>query len=193
VVTEAGFGADIGMEKFFNIKCRQSGLTPNCAVIVATVRALKMHSGDAPTVKAGAPLSSVYKEENLELLKQGCSNLLVHIRNAKRYGVEVVVAINRFATDTPAEVELIRQLALEAGAYDAVGTNHWSQGGAGAIELGNAVMSACKHSRAEGTGNFKVNRCYSYSIACSALLRLSCVSTAALYLCSACNAHVELR
>jgi methylenetetrahydrofolate dehydrogenase (NADP+) / methenyltetrahydrofolate cyclohydrolase / formyltetrahydrofolate synthetase len=171
------FGADIGMEKFFNIKCRQSGLIPNCAVIVATVRALKMHSGNAPTVTAGAPLPSVYKEENLELLKQGCSNLLVHIRNAKRYGVEVVVGINRFTTDTPAEVELIRQLAIEAGAYDAVGTNHWSQGGAGAIELGNAVMSACKHSRTQGTSNFKVHTlcehisCY----ACSDNMPVACI------------------
>lgn len=104
-VTEAGFGADIGMEKFFNIKTRYSNKKPGCAVIVATVRALKMHGG-GPPVKGGQPLDIVYRQENLELLERGCSNLKVHITNALRYGVKVVVAVNGFSSDTPAEVEV---------------------------------------------------------------------------------------
>ncbi|MBP6473057.1 MAG: formate--tetrahydrofolate ligase [Chloroflexi bacterium] len=143
VLTEAGFGADIGMEKFFNIKCRYSGLAPNCVVLVATIRALKMHGG-GPKVVAGRPLASAYTEENLELLEAGCSNLRVHIRNAVRFGVPVVVAVNRFKDDTDAEIEVVRRIAKEAGAQDAVMTNHWAEGGAGAVELGKAVMAACE-------------------------------------------------
>ncbi|RMH00628.1 MAG: formate--tetrahydrofolate ligase [Chloroflexi bacterium] len=143
VITEAGFGADIGMEKFFNIKCRYSGLIPNCVVLVATIRALKMHGG-GPKVVAGKPLDPAYTEENLELLEAGCSNLRAHIRNARQYGVPVVVAINRFQTDTDAEIELVRRIAIEAGAEDAVMTDHWAQGGAGAVALGEAVMAACQ-------------------------------------------------
>lgn len=143
VVTEAGFGADIGMEKFFNIKCRYSGLVPNCVVLVATIRALKMHGG-GPRVRAGAPLDPAYTEENLDLLAAGCSNLTAHIRNARRFGVPVVVAVNRFHTDTDDEVALVREHALAAGASDAVMSDHWAQGGAGAVDLGRAIMQACE-------------------------------------------------
>src|SRR5580700_1676858 len=135
VLTEAGFGADMGMEKFFNIKCRYSGLTPDCVVLVATIRALKMHGG-GPKVVAGQPLAHAYLEENLELLDKGCSNLIRMIANAKTFGIPVVVAINKFKNDTDAEVELVRKLAIAAGAEDAVMSNHWAQGGAGAVELG---------------------------------------------------------
>ncbi len=142
VLTEAGFGADIGMEKFFNIKCRYSGLVPNCVILVATIRALKMHGG-GPKVVAGKVLDQAYIEENLELLEAGCSNLAVHVRNARRFGVPVVVAVNRFHTDTDAEVDLVRRKAIEAGAYNAVPSSHWMEGGAGSVELGEAVIEAC--------------------------------------------------
>lgn len=143
VVTEAGFGADIGMEKFFNIKCRASGLKPKCAVIVATVRALKMHGG-GPAVSAGKPLAAEYIEENTELVTKGVANLVKHIQNAKKFGVNVVVAINKFKNDTDAEIEIIRNESLKAGAYDAVMSNHWAEGGAGAANLGIAVQKACE-------------------------------------------------
>ncbi len=142
VLTEAGFGADIGMEKFFNIKCRYSGLIPNCVVLVATIRALKMHGG-GPKVVAGAPLAPAYTEENLELLEAGCTNLVKHVENAVGFGVPVVVAINRFKDDTDAEVALVRRAALAAGAEDAVMSNHWADGGAGSVDLGRAIMAAC--------------------------------------------------
>ncbi|MFM2125949.1 MAG: formate--tetrahydrofolate ligase, partial [Acidobacteriota bacterium] len=143
VLTEAGFGADMGLEKFFNIKCRYSGLTPDCVVLVATVRALKMHGG-GPKVVAGKPLAHEYTNENLELLEKGCSNLMRHVENAKQFGIPVVVAVNRFKDDTPAELELIRKKAKEAGAEDAVTTNHWAEGGLGAVDLAHAVVAACK-------------------------------------------------
>jgi methylenetetrahydrofolate dehydrogenase (NADP+)/methenyltetrahydrofolate cyclohydrolase/formyltetrahydrofolate synthetase len=149
VVTESGFGADIGMEKFFDIKCRTSGLIPQVTVIVATVRALKMHGG-GPRVVAGKPLDYAYTTENLDLLRAGLGNMQVHIRNAKKYGVNVVVAVNSFKDDTDAEVELIRQAAIEAGAEDAVVCRHWMEGGKGAIKLGEAVIKA-----AEKPTNFK--------------------------------------
>lgn len=148
-VTEAGFGADIGMEKFFNIKCRYSKLTPQAAVIVATVRALKMHGG-GPEVVAGKPLPHVYKEESLELLQTGCANLIHHIQNIKKFGVIPVVAINKFSTDTPAEHALVQKLSLEAGAFAAITANHWAQGGAGATDLGNAVIQACQVAKSGG-------------------------------------------
>jgi methylenetetrahydrofolate dehydrogenase (NADP+)/methenyltetrahydrofolate cyclohydrolase/formyltetrahydrofolate synthetase len=141
VVTESGFGADIGMEKFFDIKCRYSGLIPQVVVLVATVRALKMHGG-GPKVVAGRPLAPEYTDENLDLLRAGLGNLQHHIRNAKRYGVNVVVAVNSFATDTPAEVELVRQAAVEAGAEDAIVCTHWMDGGKGAVKLAEAVIKA---------------------------------------------------
>jgi formyltetrahydrofolate synthetase len=143
VLTEAGFGADIGMEKFFNIKCRASGLVPNCVVLVATIRALKMHGG-GPKVVAGQPLDPAYTEENLDLLEKGLPNLVKMIQNARAFGIPVVVAVNRFSADTAAEIELVRRGAVEAGAEDAVMSNHWAEGGAGAVELGKAVIAACK-------------------------------------------------
>jgi formyltetrahydrofolate synthetase len=142
VVTESGFGADIGMEKFMDIKCRYSGLIPHVVVLVATVRALKMHGG-GPKVVAGKPLAHEYTEENLDLLRKGLPNMIQHIENARKFGVNVVVAVNSFATDTPAEVELVRQAALEAGAVDAVVSTHWMDGGKGAVKLAEAVVKAC--------------------------------------------------
>lgn len=149
VVTESGFGADIGMEKFFDIKCRYSGLIPNVVVMVATVRALKMHGG-GPKVIAGKPLASEYTDENLGLLEAGLGNLQHHIRNARRYGIPVVVAVNSFATDTPTEVELVRKAAVEAGAEDAIVCTHWMEGGKGAVKLAEAVVKA-----AEKPSNFQ--------------------------------------
>lgn len=143
VVTESGFGADIGMEKFFNIKCRYSGLIPNVVVMVATVRALKMHGG-GPKVVAGKPLDPAYTEENLDLLRAGLGNLQAHIKNALSFGIPVVVAVNSFADDTEAEVELVRQAALEAGAEDAQVSRHWMEGGAGAVALAEAVVKAAE-------------------------------------------------
>ena len=143
VVTESGFGADIGMEKFFDIKCRYSGLIPQVVVLVATVRALKMHGG-GPKVVAGKPLASEYTEENLELLKKGLPNMVQHIENALKYGVNVVVAVNSFANDTEAEVEMVRKAAIEAGALEAVVARHWMEGGKGAIALAEAVVKACE-------------------------------------------------
>ncbi len=143
VVTESGFGADIGMEKFFNIKCRYSGLIPNAVVLVATVRALKMHGG-GPKVTPGAPLDKAYTEENLELLEKGLGNLGVHIKNALRFGIPVVVAVNGFATDTDAEMEMVRKYSEEQGAFAAVKTTHWADGGRGAKALAEAVVAACE-------------------------------------------------
>lgn len=149
-ITEAGFGADIGMEKFFDIKCRYSGLVPQCAVIVATVRALKMHGG-GPDVVAGKPLDHVYKEEALDLLKAGCCNVIHHIKNVAKFGVRCVVAVNRFSTDTEAELNLVKQICMEAGAFSAVVANHWAEGGKGAIDLGVAVMEACADAKKNGS------------------------------------------
>jgi methylenetetrahydrofolate dehydrogenase (NADP+)/methenyltetrahydrofolate cyclohydrolase/formyltetrahydrofolate synthetase len=143
VVTESGFGADCGMEKFMNLKCRVSGLVPNCVVLVTTVRALKMHGG-GPKVVAGKPLDKAYTEENLELLEKGLPNLLQHIENAVKFGVPVVVAINRFTSDSDAEIELIRKRAQETGAEDAVESNVWAKGGEGGAALAEAVIKACE-------------------------------------------------
>jgi len=143
VITESGFGADIGMEKFFDIKCRYSGLIPQMVVLVATVRALKMHGG-GPKVVAGKPLAPEYTEENLDLLRAGMPNMIQHIQNALKYGVNVVVAVNSFTNDTLAEVELVRQAALEAGAMGAVVSRHWMEGGKGAVALAEAVVKACE-------------------------------------------------
>jgi formyltetrahydrofolate synthetase len=141
VVTESGFGADIGMEKFFDIKCRYSGLIPNVVVLVATVRALKMHGG-GPKVVAGKPLDPAYTEENLDMLRAGLGNLQKHIQNALGFGIPVVVAVNSFADDTEAEVELVREAALAAGAEDSVVSRHWMEGGEGAKALAEAVVKA---------------------------------------------------
>jgi formyltetrahydrofolate synthetase len=143
VVTESGFGADIGMEKFFDIKCRYSGLIPQVVVLVATVRALKMHGG-GPKVVAGKPLAPEYTDENVELVRQGLPNMQRHIQNALKFGVNVVVAVNSFKDDKPAEVELVRQAALEAGAMDAVVCTHWMDGGKGALALAEAVVKAAE-------------------------------------------------
>src|SRR5690349_6952744 len=143
VITESGFGADIGMEKFMDIKCRYSGLTPDVVVLVATIRALKMHGG-GPKVVAGKPLDKAYTEENLALLEAGMPNMLRHIRNARGFGVPVVVAVNSFSTDTEAEIELVKKYALEAGAQGAYKCTHWAEGGRGAVELGRAVIAASK-------------------------------------------------
>ena len=143
VVTESGFGADMGMEKFMDIKCRTSSLQPDCVVLVATVRALKTHGG-GPKVVLGRPLDKAYTDENLSLLSAGMDNLLAHIKNAKRFGVPVVVAINSFPTDTWAEIDLIREAALAAGAADAVLAEHWLKGGEGATALAEAVVKACE-------------------------------------------------
>jgi formyltetrahydrofolate synthetase len=143
VVTESGFGADCGMEKFMDIKCRVSGLVPNCVVLVCTVRALKMHGG-GPKVVAGKPLDKAYTQENLELLEKGLPNLLQHIENARKFGVPVVVAINRFKDDTDAEIALIHKRATATGAEDAVMSTVWADGGAGGADLAKAVMKACE-------------------------------------------------
>jgi len=143
VVTESGFGADCGMEKFMDVKCRISGLVPNCVVMVASVRALKMHGG-GPAVVPGKPLDKAYKEENLRLLEAGLPNLIQHVENARKFGVPVVVAINRFATDTEAEIALIREAAVAAGAEGAFVSEVWAKGGEGGAELAEAVVAACE-------------------------------------------------
>ncbi|MHC4759789.1 MAG: formate--tetrahydrofolate ligase [Planctomycetota bacterium] len=141
-VTESGFGADIGFEKFWNLKCRMSGIKPDAVVIVATVRALKMHGG-GPTVKPGKPLDEAYTQENLELVENGCGNLIAHIETVKKSGVTPVVCVNGFYTDTQAEIELVKKIAIENGALAAY-SQHWLKGGDGAIELAEAVVKACE-------------------------------------------------
>ncbi|MFP4434288.1 MAG: formate--tetrahydrofolate ligase [Phycisphaerae bacterium] len=143
VITESGFGSDVGMEKFFDIKCRYSGLVPDCVVLVATIRALKMHGG-GPRVVPGKPLDEAYRRENLALLGMGVTNLQRHIRIAEMFGVPVVVAINRHPTDTDAETRLVIQAAESAGAFAAVVADHWAEGGNGAARLAEAVVSACE-------------------------------------------------
>ncbi len=142
VVTESGFGADLGMEKFMDIKCRQSGLRPDCVVITCTIRALKMHGGLGKVV-AGKPLPEELTKENLPALERGCDNLAHHIKVARYYGVPVVVAINRFTPDTDPEVELVQKKALEAGAQGAYPITVWRDGGEGAVDLARAVVEAC--------------------------------------------------
>ena len=142
LVTESGFGADIGFEKFWNIKCRATGLAPDAVVLVATVRALKSHGG-GPAVKPGAKLDDAYTKENLALVEAGCGNLLAHIETIKKSGVTPVVCLNSFYTDTKAEHDCVRRIAEGAGALFAV-SNHWLKGGEGAIELAEAVEEAAK-------------------------------------------------
>jgi len=143
VVTESGFGADCGAEKFLNIKCRYSGLVPDAVVMVCTIRALKMHSGDF-TVVAGRPLDKGLVTENVEAVKKGASNLEKHIENMKKFGVPVVVAINRFTTDTEKEIEAVRKIALNAGAEDAIMSDVWANGGDGGKNLAKAVIKAAE-------------------------------------------------
>ncbi|TAJ99817.1 MAG: formate--tetrahydrofolate ligase [Chloroflexota bacterium] len=151
VCTEAGFGADMGAEKFFDIKCRASGLRPDAAVVVATIRALKMHGGVGRIV-AGKPLDPALQEENVEAVARGAQNLAKQIENVCLFNVPVVVAINAFPTDTPAEVEAVKRVSLEAGARDAVLANHWAEGGAGATDLAAAVWAAAE----EGAPDFQL-------------------------------------
>ena len=141
VITESGFAADIGFEKFWNLKCRMSGLKPDCAVIVATIRALKCHGG-APVPKPGQPLDPAYKGENVEWVEKGCANLIHHINTVKKAGISPVVCINHFYTDTDNEVNAVRRLAEEAGARVAL-SKHWQYGGDGAKEFAEAVVEAC--------------------------------------------------
>ncbi len=148
-VTESGFGADIGFEKFWNIKCRLSGLKPNCAVVVATVRALKMHGG-GPTVVPGKPLDVAYSQENVGLVEKGCQNLIAHIETVKKSGTNPVVCINKFYTDKDSEILAVKHAAETAGARVAV-SEHWLKGGDGALELADAVIDAC-----EEESNFKL-------------------------------------
>jgi len=141
-VTESGFAADIGFEKFWNVKCRLSGLKPNVSVLVATVRALKMHGG-GPTVVPGRPIPDEYTKENLELVEKGCENLVHMINVVKKAGIKPVVCVNRFYTDTDAELNLVKRIAEQAGARAAI-SDHWLKGGEGALELADAVMDAAK-------------------------------------------------
>ena len=141
-VTESGFGADIGFEKFWNLKCRFSGLVPHCSVIVATIRAMKMHGG-GPKVVPGKPLDIAYTEENLGLLEKGIENLLAHVETVKKSGITPVVCINHFYTDTDEEVKLVRKKVEALGARVAL-SKHWEKGGEGAIELAEVVVDACE-------------------------------------------------
>jgi formyltetrahydrofolate synthetase len=150
-ITESGFGADIGFEKFWNVKCRYSGNIPNVSVITATIRALKHHGvkAGAPPVVPGRPIPKEYFKENLKWLEDGMSNVIQHINTVKKAGINPVVCINRFHTDTNAEVKLTRKMCEKAGARVAE-SNHWKSGGDGALELADAVTDACND-----TVNFK--------------------------------------
>jgi formate--tetrahydrofolate ligase len=141
-VTESGFGADIGFEKFWNVKCRYSGLIPHVSVLTSTIRALKMHGG-GPKVVAGLPLPDEYKKEGLDYLEKGVANMVHHINTIRMSGINPVVCINRFHTDTDAEVAMVRKAAEEAGARCAEST-HWADGGDGALEFADAVIEACE-------------------------------------------------
>jgi formate--tetrahydrofolate ligase len=151
VVTEAGFGADLGAEKFFDIKLRQSGLRPAAAVVVATVRALKMHGGVGKIV-AGKPLDRALEVENVEAVRRGAENLAKQIENVREFGVPVVVAINHFPTDTEAEIAAIAEVAQAAGARATVVSRHFAEGGKGAEGLAAAVRDAAN----EGAPQFRL-------------------------------------
>jgi len=141
-VTESGFGADIGFEKFWNLKCRFSGLKPNCAVVVATIRALKCHGG-APVPRPGLPMPKEYEGENVAWVEGGCKNLIHHIETVKKAGINPVVCINSFYTDTKDEIAVVKRLSEAAGARAAV-SEHWLKGGDGALEFADAVVDACE-------------------------------------------------
>ncbi len=141
-VTESGFGADIGFEKFWNLKCRFSGLVPDAAVVVATIRALKCHGG-APVPVPGKAMPKEYSEESVEWVEKGCANLIHHIRNVRKAGISPVVCLNAFVTDTPAELAKVQELVEAEGAKFAV-SEHWEKGGDGAVALADAVIEACE-------------------------------------------------
>ncbi|HAX25086.1 MAG TPA: formate--tetrahydrofolate ligase, partial [Chloroflexi bacterium] len=144
LITEAGFGADLGAEKNFNIKCRVSGLKPDAAVLVATIRALKAHSGRFKII-AGKPLDPGLRTENLDALAAGIGNLVKQIENVQKYGIPVVVAINHFPDDTEAEIELVRKVSMEAGAFDVAVSKVFAEGGAGGTDLARATLRAAEH------------------------------------------------
>ena len=148
-VTESGFGADIGFEKFWNLKCRFSGLKPHCAVIVATIRALKCHGG-APVPRPGLPMPEEYKTENVGWVEKGCENLVHHINTVKKAGINPVVCINSFYLDTKNEIAAVKRIAEAAGAKAPV-SEHWLKGGDGALEFADAVVDACNQ-----PNNFKL-------------------------------------
>ncbi len=141
-ITESGFAADIGFEKFWNIKCRLSGLSPDCIVVVATIRALKCHGG-APIPRPGRPIPKEYFEENLEWVEKGCENLMHCVNIVKKSGVTPVVCINAFYTDTKEEIKLVKKICEEQGVRAAI-SEHWLKGGEGALELADAVVDACE-------------------------------------------------
>jgi formate--tetrahydrofolate ligase len=141
-ITESGFGADIGFEKFWNLKCRFSGLKPHCAVVVATIRALKCHGG-APVPRPGLPMPEEYKGENVAWVEEGCKNLVHHIETVKKAGINPVVCVNAFYTDTENEINAVKRLSEAAGARCAV-SKHWEMGGEGALEFADAVVDACE-------------------------------------------------
>ena len=143
VITESGFGADIGAEKFFNIKSRISGLRPNAVVLVVTVRALKAHTGKYRIVP-GKPIDPALKEENVADVETGAANMTRHLENLRKFGVNPVVAVNVFADDTAAEIDAIREIAMAAGATGVAVARHWAEGGAGAAELAEMIVSACE-------------------------------------------------
>ena len=143
VVTESGFGADIGAEKFFNIKSRISGLKPNAVVLVATIRALKAHTGKY-TIIPGKQIDQALKDENVADVENGAANMVRHLENLKKFGVNPVVAINVFADDTDNEIQAVREIALAAGATGVAVARHWAHGGAGAVELAEMIVSACE-------------------------------------------------
>jgi formate--tetrahydrofolate ligase len=140
-ITESGFGADIGFEKFWNLKCRFSGLKPHCAVLVATIRALKSHGG-GPAVPPGKPMDPEYTKEHVDWVEDGCKNLVQHINTIKKAGINPVVCINAFHTDTDNEIAAVRKISEAAGARCAL-SRHWEKGGEGALELADAVKDAC--------------------------------------------------
>lgn len=153
VITEAGFGSDIGFEKFCDIKCRYSNLKPNCVILVVTIRALKNHGG-APPVVVGKDTPKEYSEENLDVVREGCKLMEKHIQNVGKYNLNCVVCLNKFVGDHDSEIDLVLQLAKEAGAYDAVVSSHWADGGKGSIALAESVMKACATTKDENKFDF---------------------------------------
>jgi formyltetrahydrofolate synthetase len=149
VVTESGFGADMGCEKFFDLKCRVSGLRPHAAGIVATIRALKMHGSDV-VVKLGKALPKSLVEEDMGALERGFANLAKHIENVRSFGVQPVVVVNRFPTDTEREIEYVRERAVAAGAFRAEVSEAFAKGGAGMESVARAMVDAC-----DAAGDFR--------------------------------------